>query len=292
MLLFFLIAPRSLCIIFFISLSCAINAYSASLSIHPLRTDSSATVSPPDSSFMLWRDLKSAGRDMSAVYSRSSWTDIGYIAGGATGLVALCVLTHTDNTVRDLAQRNQSKFGADFFPVVNEIGHTNTGAGLGAALYLGGWALGSEDIRITGRLMFESLLLAGTTTTILKGVIGRARPYTNLGDATFRPFSFKDDFYALPSGHSTVAFTMASVLSERVGNTYASIGFYTIAFSAAAARIYLDKHWLSDVLIGGTIGTLSGMAVVRAEESLHNQRSSTQWYILPTLNGVQISLMW
>jgi len=36
------------------------------------------------------------------------------------------------------------------------------------------------------------------------------------------------------------------------------------------ARIYFDKHWLSDVLSGATIGTISALAVINAENRVRD----------------------
>ncbi len=62
----------------------------------------------------------------------------------------------------------------------------------------------------------------------------------------------------MPSGHSTVAFAVSSVLANRINNTFASIGLYTLAGITALSRVYHDEHWASDVLLGSAVGYFIG----------------------------------
>jgi membrane-associated phospholipid phosphatase len=115
------------------------------------------------------------------------------------------------------------------------------------------------------------------------------------GDAhSFAWFQLSEPQLALPSGHATIAFSMASVLSSRIDNIYASIGLYAIATSTAAARVYKDKHWLSDVMLGSAIGIASGLYVCNLEEERTNpnKNQSFRWQLSPSLNGVNLTLQW
>ncbi|WP_229254360.1 phosphatase PAP2 family protein [Dyadobacter sp. NIV53] len=69
-----------------------------------------------------------------------------------------------------------------------------------------------------------------------------------------RPQGERD--YAFPSGHSTAAFTNATLLHEEYGerSVYYSIGGYTTASAVGAMRVLNNKHWLADVLMGAGIG--------------------------------------
>ena len=78
-------------------------------------------------------------------------------------------------------------------------------------------------------MVIESVFYAGVITSILKSLIGRSRPYTNDGSHFYKPIQFNTSHTALPSGHSTVAFAISTVLSKRIHNTYASIGLYSLA---------------------------------------------------------------
>lgn len=250
--------------------------------------------------FVIWRDLECTycdGKQLISGISGISATQ-GYVTAGVvvgiTALVATDNFSEIDQYFRDVALRSQSATNHDVFSIANEYGNTATGVIIGGGIYTGGLVFGDESVRTTGRLVFESLIVAGISTTVLKGVIGRARPYTNTTDHTYKPFAFNNDYYSLPSGHATVAFAVSTVLSERIGNVYASIGLYALAGSAAMGRMYFDKHWLTDVLLGGFIGTVSGIAVVRANERCTQSKSKTssQLFLYPTTYGVGLTYSW
>ena len=123
-----------------------------------------------------------------------------------------------------------------------------------------------------------AMLTAGGITQILKRTLGRARPYvvhdTNSSDwQLFRGLrDFRgSDYLSFPSGHATSAFALASALSSELG--YESIGhvniirpaLYITASAVAAGRVYHDKHWASDVLMGAAVGYATGRLVTRWE---------------------------
>jgi membrane-associated phospholipid phosphatase len=94
-----------------------------------------------------------------------------------------------------------------------------------------------DYIRVTGRMVFESVLYSGIVTSFLKSFAGRYRPYTNEGSNYFQPLQFSTEKTSFPSGHTTVAFAISSVLANRIKNTYDSIGLYTLAGITGLSRI-------------------------------------------------------
>ena len=107
----------------------------------------------------------------------------------------------------------------------------------------------------------------------MKSVAGRARPFTDERDQyVFRPFKgFSDGRYrSFPSLHEGGSFAFATVVSEEVARRQPAVGHYVVApllsggaAAVGAARIYANKHWASDVLAGATVGTMSGLVVMR-----------------------------
>ncbi|MGV6846522.1 MAG: phosphatase PAP2 family protein [Lutibacter sp.] len=68
-----------------------------------------------------------------------------------------------------------------------------------------------------------------------------------------RPNGLPDSF---PSGHSAVAFTNATVLYHEFHKTTPLLAYsgYLFASTVGAFRIFNNKHYLSDVLVGAGIG--------------------------------------
>lgn len=123
-----------------------------------------------------------------------------------------------------------------------------------------------------GIYILEGFAISGLFVTGVKFMVGRARPYADKGPYFFKPFYFTSSpshksFY---SGHTTEAFTLASVISHFFKNIYVSAFAYTIASVTAVERIYNDKHWSSDVLAGGVTGFLIGRQIVRLNKDYHH----------------------
>ncbi|HVN49188.1 MAG TPA: phosphatase PAP2 family protein [Bacteroidota bacterium] len=200
-------------------------------------------------------------------------------AGIVVGTTASLFLV--DQSVKTFADRNHSSTNNDVLNIAEQYGATGNALVLSGSVYGVGLLFRSYDIRQTGSLLFESLFWTGAATSIIKYAFGRSRPYTDEGNTKFRGVQFNDDYLSFPSGHAAVAFALSSVLSERIQNTAASIGLYSLAGLTAAARVYHDDHWFSDIFLGAAIGTSIGIAVVHADEKDSNS-SSAHIYILPS----------
>ncbi len=151
----------------------------------------------------------------------------------------------------------------------------------------------------------EAVLVSGFATGVLKGIVGRARPYTVLDSSAsvLRPFRRGGGYTSFPSGHTTVAFAAASALSRELAQSDFMRAHRTLApfatpvlFSAASAvglsRMYHDAHWASDVIAGAGIGTLSGRIFVRAQHDGAPDRVD-RWLlpasITPSANGAALT---
>ena len=117
---------------------------------------------------------------------------------------------------------------------------------LGASLLL--MAYGSDEHRDTGRLLTSTFISTGVIVWGMKEIIGRKRP---LDDVVGNP--------AFPSGHTAYAFAGATLL----GNRYPKlrIPLYIGAGLVGVTRIYLGRHYLSDVIAGAAVGTITGALV-------------------------------
>ena len=119
----------------------------------------------------------------------------------------------------------------------------------------------------------EAVAVSGALTALLKGVAGRARPYVS-ADTTPNDFHFGRGFghssdQSFPSGHTTVAFAAAAVVTSESQHWspravwFAAPVMYGGATLVGLSRMYNNAHWASDVALGAAIGTFSGIKVVR-----------------------------
>ncbi|RKU29908.1 hypothetical protein C6495_13730 [Candidatus Poribacteria bacterium] len=127
---------------------------------------------------------------------------------------------------------------------ITEFGHYRAVMGVSMLLM----AYGNPEHRETGRLLTSAFLATGTMTYGMKHLVGRKRPLDEtLGNPAF------------PSGHTSLAFTSATILGYRYPRwrvpLYVGAGF--VGFS----RIYLGRHYASDVIVGAALGTAVGVLV-------------------------------
>ncbi|HEY0778283.1 MAG TPA: phosphatase PAP2 family protein [Gemmatirosa sp.] len=120
----------------------------------------------------------------------------------------------------------------------------------------------------------EAVFAASIATTVVKVLVGRARPYVS-HDSDATSFAFGrglrrgDAYESFPSGHATASFALATALAgegqarwPRLNRVTAPLGF-GIAALVGASRIYHDAHWASDVLAGAGVGTVVGGVIAR-----------------------------
>jgi membrane-associated phospholipid phosphatase len=131
---------------------------------------------------------------------------------------------------------------------------------------------GWMSARALARDLFFSLLGSGLFLHIVKSLIGRQRPHISPDSAAhvFHPFTFNWDFQSLPSGHSQVMFTVATVLSF-----YMPRGrwiFYLIATFFALTRVVTYDHFLGDVIAGATVGHVGASLTLHAIYRWQNRK--------------------
>jgi membrane-associated phospholipid phosphatase len=119
----------------------------------------------------------------------------------------------------------------------------------------------------------EAVFFAEGVTYVLKGTVGRARPFLSNGTdptdfAGMRGFS-NGDWTSFPSGHTSTAFAAAAAVTNETtrwwprSTWYVGPLMYVGATAVGLSRMYHNKHWASDVALGAAIGTFSGRKVVQ-----------------------------
>jgi membrane-associated phospholipid phosphatase len=169
----------------------------------------------------------------------------------------------------------------------NLLGNPFLHLGVAAAVYGGGVAADSPKYRELGEMLGEAALLADVTTLVLKEGIGRGRPFVAGDKGSFRPFRFSKDYDSLPSMHSSSSFAMASVLASTADSTLAKASYYAAATFVGFSRIYQDKHWASDVVLGAALGELCGRVVTR----FHAEQGARKVTVVPVATGDSVSLV-
>jgi undecaprenyl-diphosphatase len=98
-----------------------------------------------------------------------------------------------------------------------------------------------------------TLAINTAITQGLKYGINRTRPYISYPNLIHTDVIENDPSF--PSGHTSTAFATAANLSIQFNNKwYVAVPAYAWATSVGYSRLYLGKHYPSDVLAGAAIG--------------------------------------
>jgi len=167
-------------------------------------------------------------------------------------LFSFPLLLNNDELILNQIQSNfKGNFSNEIMKIANSLGSGELQLPLLGLLYL----TRNEYNKNSASLGFKAWLRAGIYTWILKVSIGRARPCEKT-KGFFGP-GFKH--LSFPSGHTSAAFALATVMGERYQKKLLA---YTLATLIGLSRIYFNKHYLSDVLVGALIGYFCGKEIL------------------------------
>jgi membrane-associated phospholipid phosphatase len=104
-----------------------------------------------------------------------------------------------------------------------------------------------------------AIAFSGIICDIIKIIVGRARPlaYFEHQQFGFLWLQLRAKYWSFPSGHTTTTFAMFTIASYYFPKW--RLFFASSAITVALSRIALNKHYLSDVMIGAFLGTTASM---------------------------------
>lgn len=159
---------------------------------------------------------------------------------------------------------------------------------IGGALYAGGRLWHNQRMADLGVHGTEAIVVGLTATGLIKGLAGRARPYVDTDNPRdfkpFRGFTSGTDYSSFPSGHTLTGFAVASAVTAETRRWWPHSTWYIapVMYGGASliglSRMYNNKHWASDVMLGAAIGTLAGSKVVQYSHS-HPKNRIDRWLL-------------
>ena len=221
----------------------------------------------PDSSFRttLQRDVKELPReiwrDTKRVYGNP--VNLAILGGAYAGSLALQE-TGPDDTVERHYDRHDRTFNSDWSDAFGAIGNPGTHFALAGVWYLAGQQGGDTKTYEVGKTLFSALAINGVTVM--------------LGQTASWDKSPNGEWGTFPSGHTSSSFVMASVLHQAYGHAV-GIPLYGVATLAGVQRLDSREHYLSDVVMGGVMGTLIGHTVASGRDP-----ELFGWKIMPYAN--------
>ncbi|MGC8594050.1 MAG: phosphatase PAP2 family protein [Candidatus Kryptoniota bacterium] len=195
-----------------------------------------------------------------------------YVGGGLAITAAL--LATDDETYEGLRQlRERSWVLSRASPVITSMGDGKFSLAMFSGFFLYHVVTGNERSMEAARLGFESFLVSGIATQILKNLFGRERPSMARKEGgnfngPFSYFTHKDhgsrsiaSYDAFPSGHTATIFAAATTIADTYPEKWVSYAAYGVASAVAISRIMERAHWASDCFVGGVIGVVSTKVV-------------------------------
>jgi membrane-associated phospholipid phosphatase len=211
------------------------------------------------------------GSDFKAFPRRTStWVILGIGAGAAA------IAYPYDKQVTE-AFVNSDAVG-NFFVAGKWIGSAYVQGGTAVGLYVVGrylmpHAAGAPKTNKVSHLGFDllrALIVSQALTQGIKVAVQRDRP--------------TGECCSFPSGHSSAAFATASVLERHLGYRGAWPTF-AVAVYVAMSRLHDNRHYLSDVLFGASLGMATGWTVVG-----RHGRSNYTMMPVPVRGGFMVSV--
>lgn len=139
---------------------------------------------------------------------------------------------------------------------------------------------------VRGKHNYRDLTMMVATSSIIAGALSFGLKYaTNVK----RPDG--SSFDSFPSGHTTIAFMGAEILRQEYKHISAwyGVGGYLVAGATGALRIYNNRHWLTDVMVGAGIGILSAQVSYWIYPSMKNwlfpSQKRLKAMVVPYYNG-------
>jgi membrane-associated phospholipid phosphatase len=218
-----------------------------------------------------------------------------YLAGG---FIAGTLLLHPVDEFFARRLQNKSSQSSRFLQDVAVTFRTIAEPGaffIGGGLYIAGRASKQRDMADLGLHGTEAVVLGSIFAGVLKDAFGRARPFVhpptdstgfNPNDWQFgRGLTSGDKYRSFPSGHSVAAFAAAAAVVNETSRWWPDLkwvigpAMYGGAGIVGLSRMYNNRHWASDVMMGAAIGTFAGNKVVRYHHRTNPTNKFDRWLL-------------
>ncbi len=113
-----------------------------------------------------------------------------------------------------------------------------------------------------GLHVIGAYIISGVTVQVLKNAVGAPRPKLVFAPEEYANFvqgitlSGSNGF---PSGHTTSAFALFTLLAIYSHNKWLGAVYMFLAVTVGYSRIYLGQHFFHDVVVGSLIGTATAV---------------------------------
>jgi len=166
------------------------------------------------------------------------------LAGGAGALAVHPI----DSDVNQRLHSHYQAVNAAFAPG-KYVGNTAVQVGAALVTYTIGRVEDQPKVSHMGMDLLRAQIVDSALTEGLKYATHRERPD-------------KSNAQSFPSGHASITFATATVIERHLGWRRSALA-YLLASYVAASRLHDNRHYLSDVVFGAAVGTISGRTITQ-----------------------------
>jgi membrane-associated phospholipid phosphatase len=216
---------------------------------HPAGAQSADSLAPRgDKTFLVKRDLVTGGIVLGATALLSIWDD------------DIAIQSQKDSSHRTFANR------------ASKVQETTLTVG-GIVVYGLARLTRHETVADIALHATESVILASLASQLIRGPLGRARPYVSNDSNQYSFNGFKGfgnfKYRAFPSIHTSSSMAVATALTMEThrrhprATPYVATVLYGFGILPGLARIELNQHWASDIVSGAFMGIFAGYKVTK-----------------------------
>ena len=184
----------------------------------------------------------------------------------AASLVLFAIVHFVDHAVTARVAHWRGPVLDGVVRTINPIGNGVTLLVACAALAVLARWLGRSRLHDAACLAAAAFMSAGLVEYTLKHLVDRPRPLAGRLIAGLPAPSLGLEIDSFPSGHATSVFAVATVF----GAYYPAlrVPLYLLAAAIALGRVYLVRHYVSDILAGAALGIVCAAYLYRHRRSL------------------------
>jgi membrane-associated phospholipid phosphatase len=216
-------------------------------------------------------------------WGTKQWIELGVVTG-------VGVLAYTqDEKIQNYFTGHQTRTADNLAKYIFEpFGNGKATSVIIGGLYLGGRLAKDKRLAGTSLMAAKAFIVSSVCTQIVKQLAHRHRPFQDaLPDhANWDGPLSSYEYASFPSGHSTAAFSLATVFAMEYSSTvWVPVLAYTMATGTAVSRLYDNKHWVSDVVIGSALGFVTGRFMWK-----QSRKGNNRLLILPSAGTHTVSV--